>query len=295
MLRTPRPIALALAALLVAACSQDPAMDNPDTPSSLEMIDEVDLTGLMLDVADPAEAVAHFRTAHQAQPRRIDLHRGLARSLVRAGRAAEALPHWRTIAARNDASHDDRLALADALLRTGDWEAAATELDRVPETVQGFARVRLEALVADARGDWDRADRFYETAVELAPEPAGMLNNWGFSRLSRDDPAGAERLFVRALNEEPDLFTAKNNLAMARGAQRNYTLPLIPMTQTERAQLLHTLAITAIRQDDVVTARTLLQDAVETHPQHFEVAVRALRALEAEGPLDTAAEALPGG
>lgn len=135
----------------------------------------------------------------------------------------------------------------------------------------------------DARSDWDRADMYHEAAVDQAPQPAGMLNNWGFSRLSRGDAPGAERLFLEALDQDPGLFAAKNNLAMARGAQRNYTLPLIPMTQAERAQLLHTLAVTAIRQDDVVTARTLLREAVDTHPQHFEPAVQALRALDADG------------
>ena len=53
------------------------------------------------------------------------------------------------------------------------------------------------------------------------------------------------------------------------------------MTQTERAQLMHTLALAAIKQGDVVTGRGLLQQAIETHPQHFEAAVRSLEALDA--------------
>ncbi len=53
------------------------------------------------------------------------------------------------------------------------------------------------------------------------------------------------------------------------------------MDQTERAQLLHTLALSAIKQGDVKTGENLLREAIETHPQHFEDAVRSLRALEA--------------
>ena len=52
------------------------------------------------------------------------------------------------------------------------------------------------------------------------------------------------------------------------------------MEQTERAQLLHSLALTAIKQGDIKTGKALLQDAIDTHPQHFEAAVRAMRALE---------------
>ena len=236
----------------------------------------------MLSVADPGEAVAHFRNAHAAAPGRVGPRRGLAQSLVRAGRAEESIPHWTAIAERSDATDADRVALADALMRTGDWEGAETVLSRLPEGVRSFDRLRLEALVADARGDWDRADQYYEGAVAAVSQPAGILNNWGFSRLSRGDPAGAERLFVQALNNDAALFAAKNNLVMARGAQRNYTLPLVSMTQLERAQLLHTMAITALRHGDVAMGRTLLQEAVDTHPQHFEIAVRALRALDAE-------------
>jgi hypothetical protein len=53
------------------------------------------------------------------------------------------------------------------------------------------------------------------------------------------------------------------------------------MTQIERAELLHTLALTAIKQGDVAVGKGLLQDAIDTHPQHFEAAVRSLAALEA--------------
>ena len=96
----------------------------------------------------------------------------------------------------------------------------------------------------------------------------------------RYDYAGAERLFGDAIRQDKGLFTAKNNLVLARGAQRNYDLPVVPMTQTERAQLLHTLALTAIKQDDITIGKGLLREAIDTHPQHFAEAVRSLRALE---------------
>jgi hypothetical protein len=37
--------------------------------------------------------------------------------------------------------------------------------------------------------------------------------------------------------------------------------------------------LTAIKQNDLVTGRSLLEDAIETSPTHFEEAVRALEAL----------------
>ena len=279
-MRHPMVLGLCLGALgLLPACSGGDA-DASRATQSLSLVDETNLSELMLSVAEPAEAVAYFRNALKDYPDRPELKRGLARSLVRAGQATEALGHWRALAETPGASNEDRVALADALIRTNNWDEAREVLHAVPPTHETFDRYRLEAMLADAARDWTKADSFYETAAGLTTRPSGVLNNWGFSKLTRGDHAGAERLFAEALRYDPNLFAAKNNLVMARGAQGNYSLPLIQMTQTERAQLLHTLAMAAIKQGDVVTGRTLLAEAIDTHPQHFDVAVRALRALE---------------
>ena len=110
--------------------------------------------------------------------------------------------------------------------------------------------------------------------------PSSVMNNWGYSKLSRGDYPGAERMFVQAIRQDTSLFTAKNNLVLARGAQGNYTLPVVPMSQQERAELLYTLGLSAIKRGDVETGKGLFRDAIETHPQYFEAAVRSLSALE---------------
>ena len=135
-------------------------------------------------------------------------------------------------------------------------------------------------MVADSNKEWKNADVFYETALGLTTKPSGVLNNWGYSKLTRGDFREAERLFGEALVYSPDLFTAKNNLVLARAAQRNYELPVVTMNQVERAQLLHTAALGAIKQGDITTGKSLLRSALDTHPQHFEAAARSLNALE---------------
>ncbi|RBI86594.1 hypothetical protein DRV85_03940 [Rhodosalinus halophilus] len=248
--------------------------------AGINVVDETNLNEVMLTSADPNEAVNYFKRASGQQPDRIDLMRGLATSLVRAGRTTEAVPAWTQVTSHEEATDADRVALADALIRTGDWERAEATLDAIPPTHETFRRYRLEAMVADANEEWERADSFYETALGLTTQPAGVLNNWGFSKLTRGDYSEAERLFGQAIQQDPDLFTAKNNLVMARGAQGNYSLPVIPLSQVERAQLLHTLGLAAIKRGDVETGKGLFRDALETHPQHFEPAARSLAALE---------------
>jgi Tfp pilus assembly protein PilF len=280
-MRHPLIVALCLGgAALVAGCERGPSGDVDRAMQTVNAIDENNLSSLMLTAADPKEAVAYFRRATGEQPDRIDLQRGLAKSLVRAKSNAAAAPAWKRVTEMEGATRDDEVHYADALIRAGKWDQAEAALDAIPPTHETFKRYRLEAMIADSNEEWDKADHFYETAVGLTTTPSGTLNNWGYSKLSRGDYAEAERLFGEALQYDPDLFTAKNNLVLARGAQRNYQLPILDLTQTERAQLLHSMALSAVKQGDVEIGRQLLQDAIDTHPQHFEEAVRSLRALD---------------
>lgn len=273
---------LGLALLAVTACTPTEEVDVTRELEAVNVIDENNLNDLMLNSADPEEAVAYFTRATGEKPDRIDLQRGLAAALIRNGSVTQAVTAWRDVVEMEGATHADRVEYAGALIRSGDWDKANAELDAIPPTYETFQRYRLEAMVADSEKDWRAADSFYEIAVGLTTRPAGVLNNWGYSKLSRGDFRGAEKLFNDAIGYDPDLFTAKNNLVLARGAQRNYALPPVRVTQTERAQLLHTLALSAIKQGDIATGRGLLRDAIDTHPQYFEAAVRALRTLDSE-------------
>ncbi len=246
----------------------------------LNVIDESNLNDIMLAAADPNQAVAYFRRTVADNPDRIDVLRGLGMSLVRAGKSAEAAIVWARILAHPDSTNDDRVNYADSLIRKGDWAAAEVELDAVPPTFETYKRYRLEAMIADGNEEWKRADSFYEIALGMTTQPSGVYNNWGYSKLIRGEYREAERLFGEALKYNATMFTAKNNMVLARGAQGNYNLPIVPMTQIERAQLLHTMALAAIKRGDVVTGKGLLVQAIETHPQHFEAAVRSLQALE---------------
>lgn len=246
----------------------------------VNVIDESNLSDIMLTVGDPNEAVTYFTRTLEQNPGRPDLQRGLAKSLMRAGKAEEAATVWSGLVNSGQGTNEDRVGYAEALIRSNKWPEAEAELLRVPPTHETYDRYRLEAMVADSKKQWKKADSFYEIAAGLTAKPAGVLNNWGFSKLNRGEYAGAEKLFVEALKNDPTLFTAKNNLVLARGAQRKYDLPVVEMTQTERAELLYTLGLTAVKQGDVSAGRNLLEEAVETHPQHFEAAARSLAALK---------------
>ncbi len=271
---------VATATIGLSACEKSGEEQVERALQDLNVVDETNLNDVMLTIGDPDEAVNYFSGANKNDPGRIDLQRGLAKSLIRAGRAADAVTAWKNVTDHAETNNDDSVELADAYIRNNRWDDAAATLNLIPPTHETFKRYRLEAMVADSKEQWEKADSFYETAVGLTTTPAGVMNNWGYSKLTRGNYVEAERLFNDALRYNSGMFTAKNNLVLARSAQRKYDLPVVPMTQIERAQLLHTLALAAIKQNDVTTGKGLLREAIDTHPQHFEDAVRSLRALE---------------
>ncbi|WP_415183517.1 tetratricopeptide repeat protein [Phaeovulum sp.] len=278
------PVLFALcigSAFALSACQKSSDAEVARAMQSVNAIDETNLSDVMLTVGDPKEAVNYFKRSSEQKPDRIDLRRGLAKSLVRAKQPEQAAVVWAAVVAMPGATDDDRVGQADALIRANDWKGAETVLNQIPPTHETYQRYRLEAMVADSNKSWKKADSFYEIAAGLTTTPAGVLNNWGYSKLTRGDYKGAEKLFAESLTYDANLFTAKNNLVLSRAAQRKYDLPVIAMTQPERAQLLYTAALSAIKQGDVNIGRGLLQDAVDTHPQYFDEASRALAALDA--------------
>jgi Flp pilus assembly protein TadD len=282
-MRHPVLISLCVAgAVGLSACTRTGDVEVKRALKSVNVIDESNLNDIMLTVGDPNEAVAYFAKASTQNPERIDLKRGLAKSLVRAKKPTEAARVWSEVVASPEGTEEDKVALADAYIRANDWKKAEATLNTIPPTHETFERYRLEAMVADANKKWQKADSFYETAFGLTTKPAGVLNNWGYSKLTRGDYAGAEKLFSESLTYDSTVFTVKNNLVLARSAQRKYDLPIIPMTQEERAQLLYTAALTAIKRGDVTVGKGLLEDAVETSPRYFEQAARSLEALNAQ-------------
>ncbi len=283
-MRSPFLISLLLGSTLaLSACDELQMARKDPVQEALEAVNGPDgnnLNEIMMTVADPTEAVSYFRRQLVDAPGNIESMRGLALSLTRADRASEAVAVWSDVANHAEAADADKVYLVDALIRADQWDAAKEVLSQVSPNVATYQRYRLEAMIADAGKEWEKADEYYETASGLTVKPAAILNNWGYSNLIRGKFLDAEMLFQEAIRQNGKLFTAKNNLMMARGAQRKYDLPVMPMTQTERADLLYTLALTAIKNGDVTIGTGLLREAVDSHPLYFEAAARSLSALE---------------
>ncbi len=272
-------VAGGLLAVSVAACSPMTEAEKNASLGPMNVVDETGLDDIMLNLADPEEAVAFFRDSLAQHPDRVDLKRGYAKSLVRAKKYSEAALVFEELVASGEATDEDRLAYAESLVRNGAWEDAKKQLDAIAPTVETFKRYFLEALVADHNKEWEKADRFYDIARGLTTKPAQVLNNWGISKLNRRQYDNADKLFKQAIMADPKLFAAKNNLVLSRAKRRIYELPVMPMTDKERAVLLYNMAREAIKNKDIDIARGLLETAIEVNPQHFAAATSLLGSL----------------
>ena len=277
--RPARTLGLAAAALLLAACEP---VSQKEIPLAQNVIDEANLNELMLTASDPEDAIRYFRQALDKEPDRADLRRGLAYSLARAGRYGEAAQVFQELVTLGQDEPGDRVQYALVNIRLDRWDEARTLARTFPPDLRTPRRYLVEALIADQDQDWATADAAYEKLVRLSPRPAAAYNNWGVSQMARGDLEAAEKLFLRAISYDSTLFNAKNNLALVRGLQGDYTVPVVPLTDEERAIILNNLGIIAMRRGDEKVARGLFARAVEVSPRHYAAAAERLALLEAK-------------
>lgn len=269
-------LAIAVTAFGLSACE---SVSNTEDPLAGSIIDEADLNDLMLSANDPTAAVKYFEQSLAAEPDRADFRRGLAISLLRAERYNEAARVYQELITLGQDEPVDRLDYAYVNMRLDRWDDVRTLSKTFPDGLQTPRRFLIDAMLADQDQDWPAADTAYRRAEKLSSRPAKILNNWGVSQMSRGDLAAATATFERAVSFDTSLFSAKNNLAIVRGLQGQYTLPLVPLNDEEQAVLLNNMGIIAMRHGDEQAARRLFAAAVNAHPQHYASAADKLAAL----------------
>ncbi|MEM8792782.1 MAG: tetratricopeptide repeat protein [Pseudomonadota bacterium] len=282
MITTQRALPKLLAAvslLIIAACEND-QLKSRSSPLKDTVIDDAGLNDLLLTSGDPEFSIEYFETAVAREPERSDFRRGLAISYARAKRYPEASRVYEELIALDQAQASDVLEYGFVAVRLGEWEAAESASRQLPSGFNQSRRHLLSAMIADSKEQWEAADASYTKAETLALKPDQVLNNWGVSYMARGDLDSAERTFKRAVSFNSRLFSAKNNLAIVRGMQGDFTLPLVPMTDQERAMILNNLGVIATRQGETKIARGLFAAAVDSHPQHYQGAADKLAALD---------------
>lgn len=269
----------AVALLGLSACDSIKDREaKPPIPNNV--VDAAGLNDLLLTAGNPEESILFFQQALSQEPDRADFRRGLAISMTRAKQYLGAARVYEEMIALKQAEPADRLEYGLVQARLNKWDQVRQIIAGLPAGLNSSRRHLVDAMLADHQQDWGAADQAYARAESLTTNPATILNNWGVSLMSRGELPRATATFERALSYNSRLFSAKNNLAISRGLQGNFELPVVPMTSKERAIVLYNLGVIAIRKGEQRVAKGLLAAAVDSHPQHYPAAADQLAALE---------------
>lgn len=170
--------------------------------------------------SDAAEK--ELRTAIALNPAYADPHHNLANLLYQSGQSAEAIDEYRT-AIRLDPGLAE--ALGDygfVLTQLGRPEEGLPLLERALQLKPGFANGQTNlAVCLLALNRNDEALEHARAGMVSAPTSAAAHNTLGVALVRRRDFEGAEREFVKAVELDPNLQQAQQNLARMRAMRTN--------------------------------------------------------------------------
>jgi tetratricopeptide (TPR) repeat protein len=170
------------------------------------------------------DAIREFEAVLREWPQSPEAHFGLAKSLVRSGRAAEAIPHFEAALEQQPDSPELHAAFGDALAQMphrlpdalSQFEAALRLNPRLGWVHYAMA-VQLMRVPARA----DEARRHLEEAMRLDPRDVDALNVLGVLFAQQGRMNDARDAWSRALSIKPDFEPARNNLRrLEQGSNR---------------------------------------------------------------------------
>ena len=253
---------------------------------------EADLRERRLDTA-----LSGFQSVLRAQPDNLRAHTGVAETHLAMGNgdlALKAYAAWPEQAAEQPQALQGR---GIAHLLVGDDAAAHPLLTKAVEADPSLWRAwNALGLSNDRKRNWAQADLCYQRAAQANPGGAEILNNRGYSLLQRGDHAASIQLLRQALQIDPTLEAARNNLTLANALQGRYEGALTAIPSDTMPVALNNVGYAALLRGDYPSAETYLMRAVQSSPRHFERAnenLRWLSYLRGAGPESAKAPAKP--
>jgi len=266
--------------LVLAACSS-PALEQPPvqvppavSPEIIGLAEEAVEAGRYDDakllvervlLSDPSNPRARLAMAE------IQL---AFRNLEPAAQGFAALAKLPEVAARAEQGN------GIALLLKGQEEASLLALQRAVSLDASLWRAwNGMGLLHDRTGAWDEAVDAYGRALALNNESAMLYNNRGFSYLLRRDAPAAIADFERALQLDPQLEAARENLRLAFAWTGQYERALVGVSRKDIGRAFNNIGFVALLRGDLPAAESYLLRSMEADAHFNKVANRNLEYL----------------
>lgn len=176
------------------------------------------------------EATAAFRRALQMDPRSAEAQVGLGLALQARGDEAAALAAFDAAVAAHPRNASAAYHRGSLTLASGRFGDAARDFERVLAIDPSHAGARNNLAVAflhqgnaaKDRDDLALAGQCFERVLVLQPGQPDALNNLANLAFEAGDLAGAERLYLRALEAQPAFTDARFGLGQVALFRRDY-------------------------------------------------------------------------
>jgi tetratricopeptide (TPR) repeat protein len=156
-----------------------------DRPVALTLLGDI-----YEDVKRPEKAIDAYSQVPETSPLRINAEMEIAVNLQRLERKDEALVKLNSVIARDPGNYDALVTLGNIYRNNEDFPKAAEAYDRaiaaVPHPQPAHWRVFYYSGISNERmNNWEKAEKQFRRALELAPEEAMVLNYLGYSMVDK--------------------------------------------------------------------------------------------------------------
>jgi choline-sulfatase len=217
-----------------------------------------------------------------------------ALALVNTGRARDALPALRALAARFPSGPVFQTTYARALMESGKTAAA---LERYRAAVASWPNDAVMfhdlAVAARAARQIDEARRAEQAALALDGNSAAAMNGLGLLEVDAGRPAQAAAAFTRAANADPsnpsywtNLGNARRTLGDVAGAESAYRRALD--TDATYADAANGLGVLLVQQRKAADAIPWFERALQRAPDFYEARLNLGIAYQQSGNRDRA-------
>jgi Flp pilus assembly protein TadD len=210
---------LAVVATAVAGCQ---TMQLPETTAALAQ-DSLPIAGADTNGTDPRRDLDVYSQQYRANSADVDVAMRYAQALRRTGQRAQAVAVLEKASIANPHNKTVLGAYGRALAEAGSYEQALQVLDRAHTPDQpDWHILSAQGAVLDQMGRHPDAQRYYLTALKIAPDEPSVLSNLGLSYALSKNLREAEATLRRAAAQHPVDARVRQNLALVVGLQGRF-------------------------------------------------------------------------
>lgn len=285
-------VAAAACALLLSACAattREASQQTAPEPVSPEIVAAAEQA---IDQGRHGDAKLLLERVLLAEPNNLRARVAMAETQLAFGQLDAAAEAFEPLTKVPEVAARARQGRGIALLLKGQEQPALFLLEQAVEEEPDLWRAwNAIATLHDRSGSWQAASLAYDRAIEVRPDSAMLYNNRGFSHLLQRDHEAAIADFDAALQLDPKLEAARENLRLAFAWTGHYDQALVGVAQKDIGRAFNNIGFVALLRGDLPAAESYLLRSMEIDPKFNKVAnknleyLRNLKAINAEKPV----------